>query len=129
MVDRACECETDRLRRHVEGRLEEDEQELLAAHLERCEQCRSSLEALAGDEDLWRDLRFFLVGEPDLSTPQPGRPTTLRTRRGDGPHPMTGMGGGPSSPSSIRRRTPDTWVPWVRIRSLRSSAAEGWAWS
>ncbi len=38
--DRACECETDRLRRHVEGRLGEDEQELLAAHLDRCEQCR-----------------------------------------------------------------------------------------
>ncbi len=70
MVDRACECETDRLRRHVEGRLGEDEQELLAAHLECCEQCRSSLEALAGDEGLWRDLRFFLVGEPDLSSPQ-----------------------------------------------------------
>ncbi len=37
MVDRACECETDRLRRHVEGLLGEDEQELLAAHLDRCE--------------------------------------------------------------------------------------------
>ncbi|MFI5455668.1 MAG: DUF1559 domain-containing protein [Isosphaerales bacterium] len=70
MVDRACECETDRLRRHVEGRLGEDEQELLAAHLDRCEQCRGSLEALAGDDGLWRDLRFFLVGEPDLSPPQ-----------------------------------------------------------
>jgi serine/threonine protein kinase len=70
MVDRACECETDRLRRHVEGRLGENEQELLAAHLDRCEQCRDSLEALAGDDRLWRDLRFFLVGEPDLSPPQ-----------------------------------------------------------
>ena len=70
MVDRACECETDRLRRHVEGRLGEDEQELLAAHLDRCEQCRGSLEALAGDDGLWRDLRYFLVGEPDLSPPQ-----------------------------------------------------------
>ena len=70
MVDRACECETDRLRRHVEGRLGEDEQEMLAAHLERCEQCRGSLDALAGDDGLWRDLRFFLVGEPDLSPPQ-----------------------------------------------------------
>jgi eukaryotic-like serine/threonine-protein kinase len=70
MVDRACGCETDRLRRHVEGRLGEDEQELLAAHLDRCEQCRSSLEALAGDDGLWRDLRFFLVGEPDLSPPR-----------------------------------------------------------
>jgi len=54
----------------VEGQLGEDEQELLAAHLERCEQCRGSLEALAGDEGLWRDLRFFLVGEPDLSPPE-----------------------------------------------------------
>ena len=85
MVDRACECETDRLRRHVEGRLGEDEQELLAAHLDRCEQCRGSLEALAGDDRLWRDLRFFLVGEPDLSPPRPGRPTRLGTRDGDGP--------------------------------------------
>ncbi len=70
MADRACECETDRLRRHVEGRLGEDEQELLAAHLDRCEQCRGSLEALAGDDGLWRDLRYFLVGEPDLSPPE-----------------------------------------------------------
>ena len=70
MVDRACECETDRLRRHVEGRLGEDEQELLTAHLDRCEQCRGSLEALAGDDRLWHDLRFFLVGEPDLSPPR-----------------------------------------------------------
>ena len=67
MLDRACECETDRLRRHVAGRLGEDEQELLAAHLEGCQQCRGSLEALAGDDGLWRDLRYFLVGEPDLS--------------------------------------------------------------
>ena len=70
MVDRACGCETARLRRHVEGRLGEDEQEVLAAHLDRCEQCRGSLEALAGDDGLWRDLRFFLVGELDLSPPQ-----------------------------------------------------------
>jgi eukaryotic-like serine/threonine-protein kinase len=70
MVDHACECETDRLRRHVEGRLGEDEQELLTAHLDRCERCRGSVEALAGDDGLWRDLRFFLVGEPDLSPPQ-----------------------------------------------------------
>ncbi len=83
MVDRACECETDRLRRHVEGRLGEDEQELLAAHLDRCEQCRGSLEALAGDDGLWRDLRSFLIGEPDLSPPQvaAGRP---RSGRGSG---------------------------------------------
>ena len=72
MADRACGCETDRLRRHVEGRLGEDEQELLAAHLDRCEECRCSLEALAGDDGLWRDLRFFLVGELDLSTPKHG---------------------------------------------------------
>jgi prepilin-type N-terminal cleavage/methylation domain-containing protein len=81
MVDRVCECETDRLRRHVEGRLGEDEQELLAAHLERCEQCRGSLEALAGDEGLWRDLRFFLVGEPDLS---PSRFRSADAARDDG---------------------------------------------
>jgi prepilin-type N-terminal cleavage/methylation domain-containing protein len=57
----------------LEGRLGEDEQESLAAHLDRCEQCRGSLEALAGDDRLWHDLRFFLVGEPDLSPP-PFRP-------------------------------------------------------
>ena len=130
MVDRACGCETDRLRRHVEGRLGEDEQELLAAHLDRCEQCRGSLDALAGDDGLWRDLRFFLVGEPDLSTAagRAGRPGSGRGA-GTACVTMTGMGGGPSSPSSILRRTPVTWVPWVRIRSLRSSAEGGWAWS
>ncbi len=46
-----------------------------------------------------------------------------------GPLPMTGTGGGPFSPSSILRRTPGTWAPWVRIRSSRSSAEGGWAWS
>ncbi len=84
MVDRACECETDRLRRHVEGRLGEDEQEVLAAHLDRCEQCRGSLEALAGDDGLWRDLRFFLVGEPDLSPPEV-RPAGQARDEGRGP--------------------------------------------
>ena len=75
MVERACNCETDRLRRHVEGRLGEGRRGNAGlAHLEatRCEQCRGSLDALAGDDRLWRDLRFFLVGEPDLSTPQHG---------------------------------------------------------
>ncbi len=83
MVDRACECESDRLRRHVEGLLGEDEQELLTAHLDRCAHCRGSLEALAGDDDLWRDLRFFLVGNPDLSPPQFG-PTGQGRDEGQG---------------------------------------------
>jgi len=78
MVERACGCETDRLRRHVEGRLGEGEQEMLAAHLDRCEQCRGSLDALAGDDRLWREVRFFLVGEPDLSTPQHGPADKVR---------------------------------------------------
>jgi prepilin-type N-terminal cleavage/methylation domain-containing protein len=56
----------------VEGRLEESEQEMLADHLERCEQCRGALDALAGDDRLWSDLRAFLIGETDLSTPRPG---------------------------------------------------------
>ena len=84
MVRRACDCETDRLKRHLEGRLGEVEQEVLAAHLDRCAECRGALDALAGDDRLWSDLRLFLVGEPGLSTPRPG-PTC--EGRGRAEHP------------------------------------------
>jgi prepilin-type N-terminal cleavage/methylation domain-containing protein/prepilin-type processing-associated H-X9-DG protein len=70
MVARAGECDTDRLWRHVEGRLGDDEQPLLAAHLDRCRECQKALDAIAGGDDLWRDLRLFLIGEPDLSHPR-----------------------------------------------------------
>ena len=105
MVDRACECETDRLRRHVEGRLGEDEQELLAAHLDRCEQCRGSLEALAGDDGLWRDLRYFLVGEPDLSPPEV-RPAGHARDEGRG------------------RPAPDDWDGWRAVLAFLDPPAD-----
>ena len=72
MAERECECKSDRLRRHVEGRLDESEQDVLADHLEWCDQCRGALDGLAGDDRLWTDLLVFLGGETDLSTPRPG---------------------------------------------------------
>ena len=105
MVDHACGCETDRLLRHVEGRLGEDEQELLAAHLDGCEQCRGSLEALAGDDGLWRDLRFFLVGEPDLS-PRQVRPAGDPGDEGRG------------------RAAPDDWDGWRAVVAFLDPPAD-----
>ena len=61
MTKRACQCETDWLKRHIEGRLDEREQDRLASHIESCEECRNALDALAGDESFWRDLRDFLA--------------------------------------------------------------------
>ena len=68
MTRRACQCQTDWLKRHIEGRLDEREQDALASHIENCEECRNALDALAGDESLWRDLRDFLAQEPQLSS-------------------------------------------------------------
>jgi serine/threonine protein kinase len=67
MTNRPCQRETDRLKRHLEGRLDESEQDRLASHIESCEDCRNALDALAGDESLWRDLRNFLVHESQFS--------------------------------------------------------------
>jgi serine/threonine protein kinase/WD40 repeat protein len=68
MTKRACQCETDWLKRHIEGRLDEREQDRLATHIESCEECRNALDALAGDQTFWRDLRDFLAHEPQFSS-------------------------------------------------------------
>jgi serine/threonine protein kinase/WD40 repeat protein len=68
MTRRACHCETDWLKRHIEGRLDEREQNRLASHIETCEECRTALDALAGDETFWRDLRELLAHEPQFSS-------------------------------------------------------------
>ena len=60
MSRRACQCETDWLKRHIEGRLDEREQDRLASHIESCEECRNDLDTLAGDETFWRNMRGFL---------------------------------------------------------------------
>ena len=65
MAEPECECKSDRLRRHVEGLLGESEQDMLADHLEWCDQCRGALDELAGDDRLWTDLRArFLAARP-----------------------------------------------------------------
>jgi serine/threonine protein kinase len=68
MTRRACQCETGWLKRHFEGRLDESEEDKLASHIENCEECRNALDALAGDESFWRDLRDFLADEPQFSS-------------------------------------------------------------
>ena len=81
MGKRACGCETDRLRRHVEGRLEEGEQELLATHLDRCEHCRGSLgRARPATITSGVICASFLVDEPDsfASPAGAGRPGSGR---------------------------------------------------
>lgn len=80
MTRRACQCQTDWLKRHIEGRLDEREQDRLASHIESCEECRNALDALAADESLWRDLRAFLAHESPFTSAVPRQ---LRKSEGD----------------------------------------------
>jgi serine/threonine protein kinase/WD40 repeat protein len=80
MSKRECQCETDWLKRHIEGRLDEWEQDRLASHIESCEECRNALDALAGDENFWRDVRDFLAHEPRFSS---ARRRQFRKSEGD----------------------------------------------
>lgn len=52
-------CDNSKLRDLVEDRLSEVEVRALSRHLDVCANCRSDLERIAGDRELWNDLRGF----------------------------------------------------------------------
>ena len=68
MVAYAHDCDEDRLRRLLDGQLEQDEQDHLAAHLDACEECRLALDAMATDGRSWKTLREFIGGDTELET-------------------------------------------------------------
>jgi serine/threonine-protein kinase len=109
MTKRACQCETDWLKRHLEGRLDEREQDRLASHIQSCEECRNALDALAGDQNFWRDLRNFLAHEPLFSidarrqfrNPEGNAQTHASHREWTGREAIRTLLDPPTDPSSI----------------------------
>ena len=63
MTARSEQCDRDRLRRSLDGRLTDDDQAELADHLEACPGCREALEQMAAASRYWGDAAL-LRGEP-----------------------------------------------------------------
>jgi WD40 repeat protein len=63
MVSRPFHCDPERLRRLLDDRLDEPEQDELAAHLESCPGCRRTLDAMAAGTHWWSAARAFLAPE------------------------------------------------------------------
>jgi eukaryotic-like serine/threonine-protein kinase len=64
MVSRPFHCDPEQLRRLLDDRLDEPEQDELAAHLESCPGCRRTLDAMAAGTHWWSAARAFLAPEP-----------------------------------------------------------------
>jgi WD40 repeat protein len=64
MVSRPFDCDPNRLRRLLDDRLDDPDQAELADHLESCDDCRRTLDALAAGTRWWTDARDFLAPGP-----------------------------------------------------------------
>jgi hypothetical protein len=60
MADNARNCDAGRLRRLLDGTLEERDEVPLVVHLSECEECQNTLETLAAKDLRWGSLRAFL---------------------------------------------------------------------
>jgi serine/threonine-protein kinase len=96
MVTRIHNCDTNRLRRFLDDRLDEDDHDALADHLESCDSCRRGLDELAGEEIWWKEARAFLgplegADQTDENVTNPAtsdHPGSLRTI---GPYEVRGV--------------------------------------
>src|SRR4051812_12353847 len=80
MAIESSRCDPARLRSLLEDRLDDQEQEQLARHLERCETCRLSLEEMAAASRWWGDARLLSREVLTVDGPHPGRdPVDLLT--------------------------------------------------
>ncbi|SIN74089.1 serine/threonine protein kinase [Singulisphaera sp. GP187] len=70
------DCSESRLSSFLDDRLPEPENARLADHLERCEDCRHTLERLAAGSRLWAELRELA---PDFDPEPPVRPPVTET--------------------------------------------------
>jgi serine/threonine protein kinase/WD40 repeat protein len=79
MTARPLTCDPDRLRLLLDDRLDEPEQERLAAHLESCPGCRRTLDAMAAGTHYWSMARAYLSTEltADGNGRRPGNDTDL----------------------------------------------------
>ena len=84
MVAYVHDCDEGRLRRLLDGLLEEDEQDDLVLHLDVCEGCRLALDAMATDGRSWGTLREFLGGAAECEP----RAHPLASATGDDVHPQ-----------------------------------------
>lgn len=65
MMGRTIDCNHDSLRRLLDGDLPEPSQTAMALHLETCGACRTRLDLMAADENLWSEVRSALSGAED----------------------------------------------------------------
>ena len=60
MVARAPQCDQERLKQLLDGKLSDVDQCEVADHLQACSSCRSKLESIAADDVIWRETRAAL---------------------------------------------------------------------
>ena len=78
MADRWLDCDSNRLRRFLDGAPDEGDLDAVAAHLDDCEACRARLEAMAADGRWWAELRRFAPGQSRDRPPFTGREGNLQ---------------------------------------------------
>lgn len=78
MTDHKLNCDPELLRQSLHGSLIEIQEEQLAAHLDRCEDCRNQLQTLAVGQNEWAKIQGILVDETTgRGKPVLGPQTTL----------------------------------------------------